>query len=433
MVRLALRADRVRSVGAVDRLGHRPGWIKTAQFVRQHFRCRDAVRGDLLRNLVADAPDDHTRMVAVATHHRRQVLPPPALEIGGVVIWVLGRLPSVESLFHDQHAELVACVEHGRRGRVVRGPYGIEAAGLQQLDLALFRAIDRGCAKQAVVVMHAAAAQLVWLAVDPQPLKRIDLDLAYAERGGHAIKALVGQVEQAFHGVELGAFRRPEARFGEIEIRIGLRRSRATVLGDDLSGRVADPGGEHCARNRTADAGDDADSGLCRRDRLRANDQPPPLKIRGAGDVQSNVAVDAGSRVPAAVAAKVGHTHSEEVLAGGIKVWLQVEAERRVAVRPLAQHDAVQPDLGIHVDAVEFDLHARVLRQRRQAEALPVPADTPDGKRSGSAAGARRGEHVIVCLGSERADLTRRFRHRLPHWSGVNVAEDGVQLQVAIG
>ena len=142
------------------RLGHRARGIKPPDVVGR-LGDLDALGVGALGDFVADAPEDHAGMVAVAQDHGVQIALPPVLEEPVVVVGVLALLPAVEGFVHDQHAQPVAGVEEGRRGRIVAGADGIEAAGLQQLDAALLGAVNGRRAQRPVVVVHAAAlAQL---------------------------------------------------------------------------------------------------------------------------------------------------------------------------------------------------------------------------------------------------------------------------------
>ena len=107
-------------------------------------------------------------------HHRLDVALPPFREGQGVVEGALALGPHVEGLVHDQHAEPVAGVQHGRAERVVGAADRVEPGVLEQLDAALLGAGDRRRAEDAVVVVDARAAQLDGLAVDPQPVLGVE-------------------------------------------------------------------------------------------------------------------------------------------------------------------------------------------------------------------------------------------------------------------
>ena len=92
------------------------------------------------------------------------------------------------------------------------------------------------------------------------------------------------------------------------------------------------------------------------------------------GRVQPDVAVDARSRVPAAVAPFVADPNGQHVLAGAPEMGRQVVSKCGVPVWVMAQERAVQPDVTVHVDAVEDDLHLAAGRDGSRREVLAIPA-----------------------------------------------------------
>ena len=77
--------------------------------------------------------------------------------------------------------------------------------------------------------------------------------------------------------------------------------------------------------------------------------------VHAVGDGEGDVAVDAGAGVPAAGRQPVLDLDDDGVLPTELGVAGQVEGERRVAIRMGAELDAVEPDGGVHVHAVEVD------------------------------------------------------------------------------
>jgi hypothetical protein len=129
------------AVTTVDAGRHGSCGIDAANVVGEPARNVWAFRSPALDRLVADAPHDHARMVAIAQEHALEVAFPPVVE-GDVVIGdVLAVSPAVERLVDDEHSDPVACVEERRSRRVVRTPNGVEAVRLQQLNLSLLGAI----------------------------------------------------------------------------------------------------------------------------------------------------------------------------------------------------------------------------------------------------------------------------------------------------
>ena len=175
-------------------------------------------------------------MVAVADDHAGEVALPPVFEVEVVVVRVLvAGLPAVEGLVDHEHALAVASVEKRGRRRIMAGANGVVAVGLEDLDAALFGARDAGGAERAVVMMHAAAAQLVGLAIDAQAVRGVDFDLADAdaERGGGRDFA-VG-FDEDLSAIEVRVGRGPEMRIGETD-GAGCRGAAVGGDGDGLSG-----------------------------------------------------------------------------------------------------------------------------------------------------------------------------------------------------
>src|SRR5689334_24044532 len=87
------------------------------------------------------------------------------------------------------------------------------------------------------------------------------------------------------------------------------------------------------------------------------------------------MAIDAASRIPARVRlARVIDAHRHDVHARH-KVLRDLIGETDIAVRALAEVNAVDPDVAVHVDAVELQPCLEPTSIRRHAERLAVPAD----------------------------------------------------------
>src|SRR4029077_13191630 len=68
------------------------------------------------------------------------------------------------------------------------------------------------------------------------------------------------------------------------------------------------------------------------------------------------------------------HAHGDDVHAGD-EVLGDVVGETDIAVRPPAEVDAVDPDIAVHVDAVELEPRLAPRRARRQPECFAIPTD----------------------------------------------------------
>src|SRR5215469_3735238 len=103
---------------------------------------------------------------------------------------------------------------------------------------------------------------------------------------------------------------------------------------------------------------------------------------------EPGMAVDARAGIPARVGlAGVVHLHGDDVIAGEVEVWRELVSEADIAEGALAKVVAVDPDFGIHVDAVELDGDFAVAPSRRHAEGLAIPADARGREAACAAAG----------------------------------------------
>ena len=141
------------------RQSERTRGVERPNLIGKLFSERSALINFELRNLVADSPDHDRRMIAIAQHHRGDILLPPSVEIGAVVELDLVSLPHVEGFIQHQESEPIACIQECGRRRIVRRPHCVHARGLQQLHAALLCTIERSCAKRSIVVVDAAAGQ----------------------------------------------------------------------------------------------------------------------------------------------------------------------------------------------------------------------------------------------------------------------------------
>ena len=93
------------SVPGTERLSHGASGVIIQNSLLQQLSGVDHADVLALDDLIADAPADDTRMVAVALHHRTDILLIARVNQRRIVIGFLGRAPSVESLADHQHAE----------------------------------------------------------------------------------------------------------------------------------------------------------------------------------------------------------------------------------------------------------------------------------------------------------------------------------------
>ena len=94
-----------------DGLGDEPRGVERPDLLGQRTADTGAHRRPGLGDLVADAVEDHARVVEVLADHGLHVRLPPVGESQGVVVLALRLRPHVEGLVHDEHAR------DGRRRR----------------------------------------------------------------------------------------------------------------------------------------------------------------------------------------------------------------------------------------------------------------------------------------------------------------------------
>ena len=112
----------------------------------------------------------------------------------------------------------------------------------------------------------------------------------------------------------------------------------------------------------------------------------------------------------------VAHAHGEDILLSGrIQELRQVVREGGVTVRMVAEMVAVEPHIGIHIDAVELDGNPLAESLIVEHEMFAIPAGAAERVARGRAAGAFR---------RERADhwkIRARARRRRRPWRSSSV------------
>ena len=129
----------------------------------------------LLQHLVADAPHDNARMIAVALHQVREVALVPFIKESGVVAIRFLASPHVETLVHDQDSHRIAHVEEFRSRRIMTASDGVHAHIAQDGKLAMHRILVYGSTQTAEIMMLADAIQLDIPAIEEKSLPGIKL------------------------------------------------------------------------------------------------------------------------------------------------------------------------------------------------------------------------------------------------------------------
>ncbi len=187
---------------AVER-SHLIGHVLRDQLAAFYFQFGD---------LVADSPDHHRWMVAIAQHHRREILLPPCIEVAGVIEFDLVRLPHVERLVENQQADPVAGIQKCGARRIVRSPHRTVSRRLQQFHSALFGAVECCRTQRPVVVVNAAARQLHRLAVQKQSLFRGPRERSNSEGGFHLVDDFAVFSHLGDGAIHCGRTGRPQIR-----------------------------------------------------------------------------------------------------------------------------------------------------------------------------------------------------------------------------
>ena len=163
-------------------------------------------------NLVADAPHDDARVVAVAFHHDLQVAFAIFVEETGIVVRVLGDAPLVESLVDDQQAHAVAGIQKALCRNVVRAADCVETVAFEQFGLPFLRTVVRGRTQQSMVVVHASAFQFRGFAIEQEAFFCREFQGPDAERNVNLVGGLFPVQQEDAGRVETRGFWTPELR-----------------------------------------------------------------------------------------------------------------------------------------------------------------------------------------------------------------------------
>ena len=157
--------------------------------------------GHLLADLVADAPDNHTRMVAVTLYPVGQIARIPFVKEGTVTGPVLAAAPFVESLVQDQQAHFVAKVQQFRCRDIMRSTDGIETRRLQDFQLTLQGATVYSRTDAAQIMMLAGTVQLDGAAIQEETLVHVPFRLPDTDAGLDPVHDLVPRLQLGFHRI----------------------------------------------------------------------------------------------------------------------------------------------------------------------------------------------------------------------------------------
>ena len=363
-----------------------------------------------LGDLVADRIRGDAGVVAVAQDHRLDVARPPVGEPEVVVAGALGVRPHVERLVEQEHPELVARLQQRERGRVVRDAYRVEARLLQQARAAPFGRGERRRAEHAVVVVDAAAAELLGAAVDAEAVLRIERERADAEARRLLVEhgaALADDLEP--QRVECAVAEVPEVRARDLEreragraagaVGVADRHEAGLGPGDFGAGRVEDRRAERGRKHAVhRDARLDADERALGGDLGCRDERRARLDADRAAEPEEDVAVESRAGIPARGGLKAGGVDAELVRAARMDAGREIDEPRRVAVRMHREAAAVERHGGAQVGAVEVEDGVPFLRGDAQdARVAQVGRDEPAGIGGAGRGGvAREGDGAVV-------------------------------------
>ena len=96
------------------------------------------------------------------------------------------------------------------------------------------------------------------------------------------------------------------------------------------------------------------DTRLLRADIRRRDDGPPLRDVEGVPDEEFYAAVEARAAVPATVLAVIDHAHGQDIVPSrGVEQLRDIDHERGVSVLVGSRRPAVDPDIRLHIGAVE--------------------------------------------------------------------------------
>ena len=116
-------------------------------------------------NLIAYAPADDAGVVAVALHHRLNILLVARVDESGIVVRVFRRTPAVKSLIDNQHTQRVTGIKESTTRRIMSRTNKIKACVLHLPHLTDLCRIKSHGTQHTVIMMQAGSINQQWLAV----------------------------------------------------------------------------------------------------------------------------------------------------------------------------------------------------------------------------------------------------------------------------
>ena len=233
-------------------------------------------------------------------------------------------------------------------------------------------------------MVQAAALQLEGLAVDAQAVLGIHFESSDADAGRYFVDLTIVDENLDLGGVEVRRCWRPEPRLiydgREFYFRgpaglnrlFGLGRSGYVAIG------VPQPESNRyitCFRSCVGNL-DCCGQGCARLRGIFGHDEDAPHgHVHISSDCEPDMAVKAGARIPAAVRSVVVDLYGKNVFAVLAEVRRQVVLETCVAVWMLAEFCSIDPEFGVHVDAVEAHRDSATFWPLGRGKRLSIPAN----------------------------------------------------------
>ena len=142
----------------------------------------------LFRNLVADAPHDDARVVAVGEDEVLDIAVAPVVEETGIAVFALRIDPHIKAFCHHHHTQRVADIHLHLTRHIVRCSDGVTAHLFHQLDLSDEGGLVDGGTERSQVVVQTDTLDL--------PRDAIQLETAFFGDADGADTHLVGNLVQ---------------------------------------------------------------------------------------------------------------------------------------------------------------------------------------------------------------------------------------------
>ena len=421
---LIIVADDIEQIRETDGIGHRDrcergrDWARLIQrlyggdqwrgafhHVLSRWICREIVLAERRIgkgiipsvNLVADAPQDDARMIAVPANHVRNIRHRPLIKTFAVPImaccaetplhhpFMLPRRKFVKCFVHHDEAHPIAQVQKFRVRRIVAGANRVDADFFQQTQTPFQNFLWHGRAKWTRVVMNANPLELGRNAVESKSFVGVKRRGADAKGRFDFINHSVAGFDMTSYSVKLRRLERPQLRLWNCYcLNQSLNRVAGSGIGrggcrDNCSIRPDNirPQREvFSIGNSVFNPRLDADKrGLLFYFRRRHR-RSPMRDVQWFRDDEPHVPINSRACIETRISVtRMIHAHGDDVVRMPVQIRRQLVFKSDVTVWPLANKLAVDPDFAMVIHAVEFNRHQFVFQYRVELEVFAIPAD----------------------------------------------------------